>query len=1188
MWPRRLVNACALFLLSLASSAATAQATAPTPATPARQSQAAAIASHSPAVVAGTTPAYATQNTTARTTGFSATSVLSSGDWYKLAVTESGIYKIDKGVLQALGVSPSAIDPKKIQLFGNGGGMLPQPNSAPRPDDLQENAVTVVGEADGRFDDGDYVLFYAQGPHTWRYDAAEEQFRHAFNLYSDTAFYFLRINHSPGARVATREQASGATQTISSYNEHTFYEKDLKNMVFSGREWYGEEFNSFQPSREFSLPGSDAVPASTVKLTAALMANSSSDCAFSVALNGQALGSQPISGRGNYSYHAEGVNSTSTYSISQQKLGSDSNYRVTLSFTGGSSTSMGYLNYLELNYERQLKLYGAQTAFRSIRSINQPISTFSVAEVPAGATVWDVTTLGQPVAQRHSNGSFSTATDVLREFVVFQASNISRTPVAVGKVANQNLHSLNAGGAVDFVIVTYPGFLQEANRLAAHRAQHSNMQVEVVTTTQIYNEFSSGAQDVTAIRDFMRMLYGRSSKSGGDVMYLLLFGDASYDYKDRIRQNTNFVPIYESRQSLHPIASYSSEDYYGFLDEDEGEWAETTAGDHLMDIGIGRLPAKTAAEAATLVNKIIAYDSPSHFGSWRSNITLVSDDGDYNEHQNDAEFLADYLVEHHPKYNPNKVYTDLYQQQAVANGQRVPDAAAAIDKAVEQGSLIINYTGHGNEVSWASEQILGLQQIANWKNRNNLAFLLTATCEFGRYDDPGRPSGAEMALLHAEGGAIGLITTTRPVYSNSNRVLNRNFFRSAFTPINGRMPRLGDLVMLTKNNSITENAGGSTGVNNRNFSLLCDPSLQLAYPSLEASITSIQSQLAPTDTLSALGKVTLKGQLQDNAGNIASDFSGMLQLRVYEKPTKRQTLGDENGLKTAVQVRENILYDGKATVRKGLFEISFVVPKDISYSFGQGKISLYASNDTQDALGANQDIVIGGTAKDVATDNTPPTVQLYMDDASFVSGGLTGQSTMLLAKLFDDNGINTAGIGIGHEITAVLDEDPNTLVILNDYYTSVPDSYQKGELQYTLKNLEPGPHTIRFKAWDTHNNSAEAYIEFYVSNDAHLALEHVLNHPNPFSTETTFQFDHNRAGEDLDVQVQIFTLSGQLVKTLQTTFYGSSTRVGELTWDGRSESNDVLARGVYVYRVSVRSQQDGSKASKVEKLVILN
>lgn len=328
----------------------------------------------------------------------------------------------------------------------------------------------------------------------------------------------------------------------------------------------------------------------------------------------------------------------------------------------------------------------------------------------------------------------------------------------------------------------------------------------------------------------------------------------------------------------------------------------------------------------------------------------------------------------------------------------MPDAAAAIDKAVEQGSLIINYTGHGNEVSWASEQILGLQQIANWKNRNNLAFLLTATCEFGRYDDPGRPSGAEMALLHAEGGAIGLITTTRPVYSNSNRVLNRNFFRSAFTPINGRMPRLGDLVMLTKNNSITENAGGSTGVNNRNFSLLCDPSLQLAYPSLEASITSIQSQLAPTDTLSALGKVTLKGQLQDNAGNIASDFSGMLQLRVYEKPTKRQTLGDENGLKTAVQVRENILYDGKATVRKGLFEISFVVPKDISYSFGQGKISLYASNDTQDALGANQDIVIGGTAKDVATDNTPPTVQLYMDDASFVSGGLTGQSTMLDRK----------------------------------------------------------------------------------------------------------------------------------------------------------------------------------------------
>jgi hypothetical protein len=1126
---------------------------------------------------------------TASSSNFTSNSVLSAGEWYKLAVTASGIYKVDKSVLQALGVSTQNLDPKKIQVYGNGGGMLPQPNSAPRPDDLQENAIAVAGEADGRFDESDYILFYAQGPHTWAYDAATAQFKHSYNIYSDTAYYFLRVNYADGARVGSRGQTAGATQTISTYHERLFHEQDLKNMVYSGREWYGEEFSSFNASRDFSFPVSDVVPNSTVKLTAFLMANSPSTCSFTLKLNNQELGTQSIPSRGTYNYHPEGVDNSKTYSVSQQTLGSAATYKVSLSFgTGGSSTSLGYLNYLELNYERQLKLYGEQTSFRSVASMAAPASTFTIAEAPAGATVWDITDPLRPIEQQHSNGTFSAPTDVLREFVVFQANNVSSKPVPVGKVLNQNLHNVNADGALDFVVVAHPAFLQEANRLATHRSKHSNMQVQVVTPSQIYNEFSSGAQDVTAIRDFMRMVHSRSSKSGSDVIYLLLFGDASYDYKNRLRNNTNFVPIYESRESLHPISSYSSEDYFGFLDEEEGEWAENASGDHLLDIGIGRLPVKTAAEAATMVDKIIAYDSPSHFGNWRGKITFVADDGDFNEHQHDAEFLANYVENTFPTYTPNKVYIDLYQQQAVSNGQRVPDAAAAIDKAVEQGSLIINYTGHGNEVSWAAEQILTLQQISNWKNKANLTFFLTATCEFGRYDDPARASGAELALLHEEGGAVGLVTTTRPVYSTGNRVLNRSFFQNAFTPIGGRMPRLGDLVLHTKNNSITDNISGSTGVNNRNFTLLSDPSLQLAYASLQAQITHINNKPAAADTLSALGKVNLKGHVANSAGNTATDYIGELRLTVYEKPITLYTRGDENAQKVAVQVRENIIYDGKATVQQGQFEAAFVVPKDIAYNYGAGKILLYASNSTADAMGANQSVIIGGTATNVPADNIPPTIRLYMDDESFVFGGSTGKTTTLLANLFDDNGINTAGLGIGHEVTATLDEDSDNVLVLNDYYTAEQNSYQEGKIKYTFKDLDAGPHSLRLKAWDTHNNSAEEYIEFFVSNDGTIALEHVLNHPNPFSTNTTFHFDHNRAGENLEIQVQIFTISGKLVKTLQTTAYSSKAHIADLSWNGRDEYNDVLARGVYVYRINVRSQQDGSKTSKFEKLVILN
>ncbi|WP_237144645.1 type IX secretion system sortase PorU [Pontibacter pamirensis] len=1136
-----------------------------------------------------TNTTFASTAATSGTGSFAGTSVLSSGEWYKLAVTASGIHKIDKNVLQELGISTQSIDPRKIQVYGNGGGMLPQPNSSVRPDDLQENAIMVAGEADGRFDDADYVLFYAQGPHTWNYKAAEEQFEHTYNVYSDTAFYFLRVNHTTGARIGSRGQTAGATQTISTYDERLFYEKDLKNMVYSGREWYGEEFSSFNASREFSFAVSDVVPNSTVKLTAFLMANSPANSSFSLQLNGQNLGTQSITSRGTYNYHPEGTNSIKTYSINQQALGNATDYKVNFNFsTGGSSTSLGYLNYLELNYERQLKLYGAQTSFRSVASIGAPVSNFTIAEAPAGTTVWDVTNPLLPVLQEISNGSFSAPTDELREFVVFQGNSITSKPIAAGKVANQNLHGVNTNGALDFVIVAHPDFLQEANRLAAHRAQHSNMQVQVFTPAQIYNEFSSGAQDVTAIRDFMRMVHSRSSKSGDDIIYLLLFGDASYDYKNRIRNNTNFVPVYESRESLHPITSYSSEDYFGFLDEEEGEWAENTSGDHLLDIGIGRLPVKTIAEAATMVDKIMAYDSPAHFGKWRSQVTFVSDDGDFNEHQNDAEHLANYVESTFPVYQPNKIYLDLYPQQAVANGQQVPEASSAIDKAVEQGSLIINYTGHGNEVSWTAEQILTMQQINSWKNKDNLAFFLTATCEFGRYDDPARASGAEVALLHEEGGAIGLVTTTRPVYSNGNRVLNRNFFKNAFTTLGNRMPRLGDLVLHTKNNSITDNISGSTGVNNRNFSLLSDPSLQLAYPQLQAQITSINGSQDATDTLKALSKTTLKGQITTSAGSIAANFNGDLRLTVYEKPTTRYTLGDERSQKVPVQLRENIIYDGKVNVQQGVFETAFVVPKDIAYHYGAGKIMLYASNSSSDAMGANQSIVIGGTAKDVPADNVPPTVKLFMDDESFVFGGLTGKTTTLLADLFDDNGINTAGIGIGHEITAVLDENRDNVIVLNDYYTAEQNSYQKGKVKYTLKDLDAGLHSLRLKAWDTHNNSSEEYIEFFVSNDAGVALEHVLNYPNPFSTNTTFKFDHNRAGENLDIQIEIYTISGKLVKTLQTTAYASKAHVSELTWNGRDQYNDMLAHGVYVYRINVRSQQDGSKASKIEKLVILN
>ncbi|QCR24397.1 type IX secretion system sortase PorU [Pontibacter sp. SGAir0037] len=1121
------------------------------------------------------------------------TSALSSGEWYKIGVTASGIHKIDKTTLQALGLNTQSLDPRTIQLYGNGGGMLPQKNSDTRIDDLAENAIFVNGESDGRFDDSDYILFYAQGPHTWSYDASQSTFSHQYNVYSDTSFYFIRVGGATaGMRISTRGQSAGSNQTITSYDERFFHERDInKGLIPSGREWYGEEFNFFTASREVTFPVTDVVPGSTIRYKAAMMANAPTATSYTHTLNTHTLGTQSIGGRGTYDYHPEGIENIRSFTVAQQALGNFSELKANISLnSSGSSSALGYINYLELHVQRLLKLYGNQTAFRSIASLAAANTTFQI-DAPASAVVWDVTNHLQPVVQatQSVNGlSFSTSTTTLREFVVFQNGTGIR-PIALGKLQNQNLHALNLNGDLDFVIVTHPLFLQEATRLARHREQHSNLKTVVVTTREIYNEFSSGAQDVTAIRDFMRMIHRRSRKSRDEILYLLLFGDTSYDFKNRIPNNTNFIPAYQSRQSLHPITSYSSEDYYGFLDDDEGEWAEDNSGDHLLDIGVGRLPVKSSAEAATIVDKIIAYESPSHFGKWRNQITFIADDGDGNEHQDDAEFLANYIEQEHPAYNNNKVYLDLFRQVVVSNGQRSPEASAAVDKAAEQGSLIMNYTGHGNETWLASEQLLTLPQITSWRNKDKLTFMLTATCEFGRYDNPARVSGAEIALLHKQGGAVGLIATTRPVYSNGNRVLNRNFFQSAFTPINGRMPRLGDLVQQTKNKSITDNVSGSRGVNNRNFTLLADPSMQLAYPTYQAQVTRITNAAdVATDTLSALGKITIEGQIVSASGVKADNFDGNIHLTVYEKQTTLNTLGDEDSKIVPVKLRENIIYDGQASVKNGIYNISFVVPKDIAYNYGAGKISLYANSQTQDALGATTSITIGGTAKNVPADNTPPTIELFMNDESFVFGGHTGRNPVLLAKFYDENGINTAGLGIGHEITGTLNDNRDNPLILNDYYTADVDSYQSGKLNYNFKDLEDGLHTIKVKAWDTHNNSTEEYIEFFVSNDAKIALEHLLNYPNPFSNKTTFHFDHNRAGEDLDIQIQIYTISGKLIKTLETTSFSSKSHVADLTWDGRDEYNDVIARGVYIYKVNVRSHQDGSKISKFEKLVILN
>lgn len=1133
-------------------------------------------------------------------------SVLSSGTWYKIGVPASGMYKIDQAALRAMGIQTSNLNPQYIRLFGNGGGLLPQRNADPRPDDLIENALFVAGESDARFDEADYVLFYAQGPHSWSWNAATKQFRHQLNIYSDTAYYFLQVGQAPGLRVARSAPVAGVTATVTTYQERIFHEADLKNKLLSGREWVGEEFSAFTPARDFTFPLPDLLPQSVVRVTAAVVGDAPVENFFELKLNNTLIGTQNvpgIPGWRSYTYNLAGIHRVNSYEVGLSNIAYNGELKINIAYyNGGHSSALGYLDYLEILAEKPLKLAGNHTAFRSPQNIMPgAVSMFNVANMPAGALIWDITNPRHPQAPvltfTGTTAAFTAKTDSLKEFIAFTGTDFP-PPTFMGQVPNQNLHALNQDGQTDLVIITHPAFLSQAERLANHRQTHDRLRVQVVTTLQIYHEFSSGAQDVTAIRDFIKMVYERNAKGPDETLHLLLLGDASYDYKspntanstNRTVNNTNYVPVYQSRQSLDPLGSYSSEDYYGFLDDPEGYWDENSfINPDLLDIGVGRLPVRTIEEAETVVTKLIRYDDPRTFGNWRNRVAFVADDGDGTEHLRDAEFLADFMATHYPAYNLRKIYLDMFPQPASAGGQSSPQTNLSIDQAIEQGALLVNYTGHGNATSLAQEKILTVPQINKWHNKDKLTFLVTATCEFGRYDDPVRLSGAEYSLLNPNGGAIGLISTTRPVYADGNRVFNKNFFELAFKPVNGRMPRLGDVLRLTKNTSLAR-------VNNRNFALLGDPTMRLAAPNpnLQVSLDQINGSAAHTgtDTLKALSKITVAGSVRATNQTVAATFNGTVQVTVYEKQSLANTLGDEssNGMSNVlpVRVRKNILYDGLASVRSGSFTLTFLVPKDIAYNIGAGKISLYAFSEITDAQGVNQHVLVGGANAKAPLDGQPPAIQLFIDDESFVAGGLTLPDATLLARITDENGINTTGIGIGHELTAVLDGRNNESINLNNYFITDLDSYQSGKVKYTLKDLPIGKHEIRVKAWDTHNNSAESKINFVVVDSKKLTLAQVSNYPNPFDLRTTFRFNHNREGEDLWIQIKILTVSGSLVKTLTSVSLASKSHFSGIYWDGRNENNQSVAPGLYIYLLTVRSKFDGTEINRIEKLVLLN
>jgi len=1121
------------------------------------------------------TPQYAAKPTDV------AQSVLANGTWYKIGITNTGFHKIDPAFITAMGLDPATINPSNIRIFGNGGKMLSEANFMPRPVDLRENAIWVSDGGDNVFNTGDFVVFYGQGPMGWDVDTANKRFSHLKNIYSDTAYYFITFNNGAGLRIGQQDAPANGNTDVTDYNYYDVHDIDLENPNGLGKIWYGEQFNQLAGnlSQTFNFDLGAAV--SNVFCRTYFATSGKGNSSFSVSVNGLPMASESF------------PNGTDENTVMLNKIVEGNmpinaaSAAVNISYDPSASSVVGYLNYIEINARKPLIASGDQMSFRDLLSVgNGHVANYRLQGASSSTRVWDITDAQVPVVLKGSLGgstySFGRDAGSLHEFAVMNSMNLY-TPVFAGSVNNQNLHG---SPQVDDIIVVNKNFVPQAQQLADYHRAHDNLRTIVVTPEQIYNEFSSGAQDISAIRDFVRMFYKRAGSDAAQMpRYLTLFGGASYDYKNRLANNSNFVPVFESNESNYTLNSFSTDDFYGFLDDNEN--IETTSLLNALDIGIGRLPARTSEDAIAVVNKITGYKGPATLGPWRLAATIVADNNDgAGNHMQDGEAMSGKLTATaHNLYNQGKIYLDAIPTISTPAGHRCPNANAALSDRIYKGTIFINYTGHGNTQVWTEERILTQDDFNKWNNANMLPFMVTATCDFGQFDHPQYVSAAEQLVLRKGGGVIAVLTTTAAVYANYNGPLDSIFIETLFTQnASGQWHSFGDATRGGKNAAYFFSIDPNRLANYRKFSLLGDPALLPNFPEQFIDVDTITdvAKGTPSDTVKALGAYRVSGHVRDNSGNVLTNFNGILSVSFFDKP---RTLTTITAVNKTFKLQDNLVYKGKVTVTNGKFSYTFIAPKDINYYMGTAKISQYAHNGITDAAGVDTNVAVGGYSDNPVISNVPPIVKPYINDTFFQNGGITGTNTSLYVSLFSETGINVSGNKLGHDMIAVLDENIEQPYILNDYYETAPNTYQRGSVLFPINGIPDGKHTLRVKAWDVNNNSGEGTVDFVVLDGKVVGIENLMTYPNPFSGITHFAFEHNHPDEKLEVEINICNMAGGLVKSIDETFTPTGSRSNEIVWDGTNNNGDRLPSGVYVYKVMITTEK-GFKSTAYQKLVI--
>jgi len=1139
-------------------------------------------------------------------------SVLSSGQWFRFYIEASGVYILSKSFLGSLGINTNSVDPRTIKIYGNGGRMLPLENSANYPFDVVENAVKFVGEEDGSFDNNDFILFYGEGPKTY-----SEESETNLNLYTDKTYYYVNISSGNGKRIQSMPTIDAAADIqINTFQDYQFYEVDEHNLAKLGRRWFGDEFDiENQRVYEFEFPNLVTTEAVSFKIGVGSVTETLGST-MGITVNGNVVSTltlNPIS-PGSVLGTAAGFSNALTVASDDITVTFDYN-------NNGNPSANAFLDYINIEATRNLIYEGGQLVFKNREVVTTPgIAEYNLSNTSTISEIWDITdrfNVSSTINSANESAiNFKAQSGEQKTYLAFSNFSVLQ-PIkdARSTVVNQDLKGTifnNAQGQfedIDYIILAPSQFLSQAERLAQINRTKYNLSVKVVDLQTIYNEFSTGSQDIAALRNFIKYVYDNASTPAKRLKYLCLFGDGSYDYKNRIRNNTNLVPSWYSKSSFSLQSSFVSDDFYAMLDDNEGG---SLIGSDRMDIAVGRILAEDVQRAKEMVDKINAYYQPEAYGSWRNNIVLISDDVDEEWEkrlQVATDNLGTTLNEEKSFLNVIKIHSDAFEQESSAAGNRYPKVNKAIKDAIEVGALVVNYFGHGGEDGIAKERIFDKFDSQEVNNVCKFNLFITITCEYTKFDDPNRDTAGEFTFWNKNGGAIGLITTTRQIGVTVGEDINKELDDYLYAFGSSDYPSVGEALRLTKTDN---NIAGRS--QKRLVFFIGDPAMKLAFAQPDIRLTKVNDVeiTQPIDTLKALAYTKLAGEVVDANGNLMSNYNGTLTATVFDKPIERQTLGND-GIKEPCTPEDvpsdcddefmkliimdfttlgEVVFRGQASVNNGLFEFDFVVPRDIVIPVGNGKVSFYAQTDnpTSDQAGANFDIKIGGINENAPTDNSGPVINLFMNDENFVSGGITNESPTLLVKLQDNNGINTAS-GIGHDITAIIDGDETNPIVLNNYYQANVDDYTNGVVSYPFRDLEPGMHTLTLKAWDVYNNSATAEIQFVVfDKDEGLVINNVLNYPNPFVSYTEFWFNHNSV-EPLDISVQIFTISGKLVRTLNGQTSGGSKATSSLSkdiiWDGRDDFGDKIGKGVYVYKLKVKSNRLNKQVEKIQKLVIL-